>query len=91
LSDYLVASTGRAEARPYIENNGAGLRTGRYVACRAKAWPVQSTAGQTRRYDGKLLLGGFGGAAELGENLLFAKDEVLFVVELNFGAAVLAE
>src|SRR5690348_10266594 len=38
-----------------------------------------------------LLPGGFGCAAQFGENLFFAKNEVLFVVEFDFRAAVLAE
>src|SRR6266481_7590180 len=39
----------------------------------------------------KLLLCGFCGAAELGQNFLFTQDEVFLAVELNFRAAVFAK
>src|SRR5579859_5629930 len=59
-----------------LEENCAGLKTGH-------------DNGRTD-YD-CLLLGGFGSAAELGKDLFLAKNEVLFVVEFDFRAAVLAE
>src|SRR5207342_2369873 len=39
----------------------------------------------------ELLPGGFGLAADFGQDLFFAKDEELLVVEFDFRAAVLAE